>query len=88
MAKATTADELEYPELVALIRRQPARQAEALAGIAAGRGWAVAYHAYSLRALVARGLVREGTGSIPTPPRPPPGAVVRPRLRPGPHGLA
>jgi hypothetical protein len=57
MAKSKAADELEYPELVALIRRLPAKQAEALAGIATGADGG--HHPASLRALIAKGLVRE-----------------------------
>jgi hypothetical protein len=67
MVRSRTADELEFPELVAMIRRLPPRSAAALAGIATGQGNGAFYHPASLRALVARGLVREGSGSIPTP---------------------
>jgi hypothetical protein len=57
MAKAKTAAELEYPELVALIRRLPAKQAATLDSIVIGP--AGACHPASVRALIARGLVRE-----------------------------
>jgi hypothetical protein len=57
MARTKTADELEYPELVELIRRLPARQAAALAGIATGADGG--HHPASIQALIAKGLVRE-----------------------------